>query len=310
MIKYFLFGSDLMKRTEILGTLAAFFANVIFGFSFLFSVITLKFAQPLVILAIRFSVAFIILNILWLLRIIKLDFKNKNAFSLIPMCLAQPLFYFIFEIYGISMTSSAISGVIISLVPVFVMVLSSALLKESANLKQWLFAACSIVGTVLINVFSNDGNENTVLGILILLGAVLCAAIFNLLSRKKSKEFSPIERTYMMFGTAAVGFNIIAAIMYKGNYLPQIINACSNPSFSLSIVYLAVVSSIIAFYIYNYATSKIDLIKAASFSNIIPVVSIIAGVLILGDSFSILQFICSALIILGVWGVNHFGKKE
>ena len=55
-----------MKEHGIKGILAALVPNVIFGFSFLFSKIALDYAHPLMILAIRFTVAFAVLNILWL----------------------------------------------------------------------------------------------------------------------------------------------------------------------------------------------------------------------------------------------------
>ena len=103
------------NKKSIFGSLAALIANIIFGFSFLFSKVALSAANPLIILAVRFTVAFLVLNILWLLGIVKLNFKGKNIKRLILMSLAQPLLYFIFELYGINATSSAISGVIISL---------------------------------------------------------------------------------------------------------------------------------------------------------------------------------------------------
>ena len=50
------------KRIEILALIAVIGGNVIFGFSFLFSKIALGMVQPSVLIAIRFSVAFIALN--------------------------------------------------------------------------------------------------------------------------------------------------------------------------------------------------------------------------------------------------------
>ena len=65
-----------MKNKTILPTAAAILTNVIFGFSFLFSTVALRHAHPLLILQIRFTVAFAVLNLLWLLGIVKLDFKG------------------------------------------------------------------------------------------------------------------------------------------------------------------------------------------------------------------------------------------
>ena len=133
-------------KKQLLGMLAALTANVIFGFSFIFSKLALQSSHPLIILAVRFTVAFAVLNLLLLTGKIKLKLKGKPKKRLVMMGLAQPLLYFIFELYGLSLVSSALSGVIIALVPVAVMLLAIAFLKERPTILQVLCTAFSIVG--------------------------------------------------------------------------------------------------------------------------------------------------------------------
>ena len=291
-------------KNKILASLAALIPNIIFGFSFLFSKTALAFAHPLIILAVRFTVAFLVLNIMWALRLVKLNFKGKKIGKILLMALAQPLLYFIFELYGIDATSSAMSGVIISLVPVAVIVLSTVFLKEKPTTLQVGCAILSLSSVAAISILSNDGNRITLYGILLLLGAVVCAAVFNIISRGESAKFTPFERTYMMFLVGAVGFDIIAVATLQGRFLPELTSAAVHPEFWGAIGYLAVLSSIVAFMLYNYATTKISAVRAASFSNIITVVSVLAGLLIMKENLSIPQLICCTLIILGVYGVN------
>ena len=86
------------------------------------------------------------------------------------------------------------------------------------------------------------------------------------------------------------------------------VQTCALPicsySFWVAILYLAVLSSVAAFMLYNYSTTVISATRAASFSNIITVVTVIAGVTILHEHFTPTQYLLCALIILGVWGVN------
>ena len=289
---------------NIKGSIAALTANIIFGFSFLFSKVALDYANPLIILAVRFTIAFAVLNILWLFGIVKLNFKGKPKKRIILMALAQPLLYFIFELYGIEKTSSAMSGVIISLVPVAVILLSTFVLKEKPTRSQILFSVLSLMAIVVISILSNDGGENSLVGILLLLGAVICAAAFNILSRSEAQRYSPFERTYMMFLIGTVGFNIIAIASLRENYILELTSAAISPQFWGAIFYLSVLSSIAAFMLYNYSTSVISSVRAASFSNIITVVSVLAGIFILGEVLSLPQLICCLLIIIGVFGVN------
>ena len=298
------------KRDNIIGILAALVPNIIFGFSFLFSKIALNVAHPLIILAVRFTVAFLLLNILWAVGFVKINFKGKNVKKILIMAVCQPLLYFIFELYGIAGTSSAISGVIISLVPIAVIVISSLFLKEKPTVLQIVFSVVSLLSVAAISILSNNGNNNSIIAIVLLLGAVTCAAVFNILSRSEAEKFTPVERTYMMFLVGAVGFDIIAVAALRENLIPQFLLATANYEFWGAIVYLAGLSSIAAFLMYNWATTKIDAVRASSFSNVITVVSVFAGVVINGEKLTILQFIFCLLIIIGVYGANRAKRIE
>ena len=78
-------------KKENLGMAAALVSNIIFGFSFIFSKMALTAAHPLVILAVRFTVAVAVMNLLWLFGVIKLSFKGKPKKGLLLMAIAQPL---------------------------------------------------------------------------------------------------------------------------------------------------------------------------------------------------------------------------
>ena len=299
------------SKKQLFGSVAALVANMIFGFSFIFSKAALSVSHPLVILAVRFTVAFIFLNLIFLIFGIKLRFKGKPKRNLILMGIMQPLLYFIFELYGLSMVSSALSGIILALVPVGVMLLAVPVLKEKPTFIQGLFIILSIISVSLISVISDNGSKSYFSGIILLVCAVMCASLFNVFSRGESERFSAYERTYIMFLLATVGFNLIAAVTLKGEYLPLIISSVKSPYFIVPIIYLSLVSSIGAFLLYNYATTVISAVRAASFSNIITVVTVLAGVIILKEKLTILEYILCAVIILSVWGVNAFtGEKK
>lgn len=299
-----------MDKKQAFGMLSAFLANVIFGFSFLFSKMALSVAHPLIILSARFTLAFIVMSIMALLGIVKLNLKGKKLGSLIAMGIAQPLCYFIFELYGLSLVSSALSGIIIALVPVAVLIISALFLKEKPTLRQGLSVAVSLIGISIISIISNDGQKSYPIGIILLVLAVISAALFNILSSKNADNFSPFERTYMMFLIGAVGFNLIGFAVLKGQYLKGFGEAFLNSSFIIAIVYLAIISSVAAFMLYNYATSKISVIRAAAFSNIITVVSLMAGIFILKENFSYIEVLLCVPVLLGVFGVNFKAKTD
>ena len=91
-------------RTKALA--AVILGNSIFGFSFLFSKIALDLTLPSVMLAFRFTVAFLALNlVVWIGKMTgKLEFslKGKPLKYVLLLALFQPGIYFIAESYGIT----------------------------------------------------------------------------------------------------------------------------------------------------------------------------------------------------------------
>lgn len=296
------------KKNNIIGIICALVPNIIFGFSFLFSKTALLYAHPLIVLAVRFTVAFLIFSLLIATKIVKVDFKGKDIRKVLLMSLMQPLLYFFFELYGLNGTSSALSGIITSLVPIGVIVLSAVVLKEKPTLIQTVCSCISVLAVAIVSVMDGNSGENRILPVIMLFCAVCCSATFNILSRSEAEKFTATERTYMMFAVGAVGFNVIAIVALRENFVFELTKACSNAGFWGAICYLVIASSIFAFLLYNYATTKIDAVRASSFSNIITVVSVLAGTVILKEPLSIMQAVLCAVIVLSVWGANRVKK--
>lgn len=300
------------NKTNILPILSGILTSSIFGLSFLFSKKALDIVEPFTLLSFRFLVAFIIMSILKLLGIIKINYIGKNIKNLIILGLTQPIIYFIFETYGIQFSSSSQAGLMIALIPIFVTVLSAYALKETPSKLQCGFIFLSVSGVIFIVVMAGSTSSGgSLLGIFLLLGAVLSAAMFNILSRKFSEKFSPMELTYAMMAMGAVFFNFISICNHiRDNTLFQYFSPLKNINFLVSLAYLGILSSIIAFFLINFTLSKIEASKSAIFANLSTIVSIIAGVVLLHESFKSYHLIGSILILLGVWGTNYFTRKD
>ena len=141
--------------------------NIIFGFSFMFSKTAIKYAHPLIVLAVRFTAAFALMNILWLIGAVKINLKGKNIKKVLLMALMQPLCYFIFELYGIAGTTSALSGVIISLVPIGVIIISGLFLKEKPTAAQVVCSVIAVAAVSAISIMQSTDGKNGFLRVII-----------------------------------------------------------------------------------------------------------------------------------------------
>lgn len=283
---------------------------LIFGFSFIFTKEALYEVGPFHLLGFRFGMAALLLSFLKLTKVIKVKYKGKKLQKLVAIALAQPVTYFVFEAFGIKLTNSSESGMMIALIPVVVTILAAIFLKEFPSKIQVFFVGLSVAGAIFIIIMKSNEIGSNVIGIIVLLMAVLCASIFNILSRKYSTEFKPVEITFAMMWIGAITFNTISVLQHiiKGeisNYFVPLL----NPKVVSAVFYLGILSSVIAFFLANYTLSKIEASRSAVFANLASVTSIVAGVLIRYEPFYWYQIVGAIMILSGVWGTNYFQRK-
>lgn len=289
--------------------LAVLLGNTIFGLSFLFSKLALRLTVPSVLIAVRFIVAFAVLNMIVLVGkrlrrgdgtpLVAFSLKGKPLRDVLLMALFQPVIYFMAENYGILYTSSAFAGVIIAVIPIAGMAFDRLLLGTKISRKQAICAVCSVLGVVLTTVGAKDMTSSAK-GIVVLLIAVIAAALFYVFSKKAASDYNPLERTYVMFGVGSVTYFIIASLQCRGSYDTLVISALSQPVFWSAIAYLAVLSSVVAFLLLNFGNSHISVSQASLFANFTTVISTLAGVLLLHETFTVPQIIGTAIILISV----------
>ncbi len=293
---------------KIQATLAALCAQVIFGFSFMFTKIALDFTSPLILIADRYIVAFLALSIVMILSKTKMNL-HKNLWKLILMSIFQPLLYFIFESYGIQMTTSAFSSIMISMIPVVSMISGIFILREIPSTMQYVFTAMSIGGVVIMALAGNAQGTVTPLGIILLLGAVFSSVAYNIASRKISAEFSTFERTYAMTIIGMISFVLIALAENIKNPI-AVLTPFLSAEFTWAILYLGVFSSVVAFLFLNFANTHLPVAKTTVFSNITTVVSVIAGAIFLNEKMSMEAILSTLMIIVGVFGVQVLATRK
>lgn len=296
------------KQNHSRAILAGIIGNSIFGLSFLASKIALSYTTPILLLFLRFGFTFIILNLLLLFHIAELHFTGKKLLPVILLGICQPVLYFLFENYGIQLTTSSFSGIMIGLVPIAGYFMGSLFLKELFIKNKFFWSVCSVLGVVFISLFGQENGSVTGLGILFLALAVLTAAFYNILSKGCSDDFSPFERTYIMFAVGFVSFSLISVLQYKNQLLPAIQICLSDMRVFLSVLYLALFSSVIAFFCLNYAVSYLTVQQATSYTNLTCVVSVAAGVFILHEPVSLPHIIGIVIIILSIYKFNKISS--
>ncbi len=296
------------KKVHLAGIAMA----TIFGFSFMFSKMALLYISPIGLIAYRFLVALIVFEILRLSKVIKIRFQRSQFKYLFWVAIFQPILYFLFETYGLERTTSGEAGMMIALIPIFVTLLSTVILKEKPRPIQFLFIILSVSGVLLIQILKAEGGlEVEVLGFLLLLGAVLSAALFNIASRTASRTVKPYELTYFMMLFGAIVFNIMYFIdlIIKGKVLSYITNLFYI-ELLIPIFYLGIIASIGGFFLVNFALSKAPAHITSIYANLSTIVAIIAGAILLSEPLYSYHLIGGLMIVTGVYGTVAFRKYK
>jgi drug/metabolite transporter (DMT)-like permease len=166
------------------------------------------------------------------------------------------------------------------------------------------FLLVSLAGVGTIALGSSNG-ENTPRGVLLLFSATVAASLFNVLSRRMSRHFSPVEVTFAMMASAAAVFGALAFSGGTAGLAARTIPALP------AVAYLGCLSSVLAFFLVNFNLGRLRAARSAVFSNLSTAVSVAAGVIFMGEAFGWPQAAGSALILAGIWGANtSFAQAE
>ena len=304
--------SEQTKLSRAAPYLAGVGFAVIFGLSFLFTKSALEQVDFLRLLGFRFAVAAVAISVLGISGLVPVRLRGKRLQGVLLVALFQPIAYFLFETNGILRSSTSQAGMMIALIPIAVAVLSRIVLGEKSSMGQMACILLSVSGVAIVALQgSGEVGGGGPAGLLFLFGAVCSAAFYNIFSRRSSRDFSPVEITFVMVWMGAIVFNSLAFLThwFQGS-LHTYFEPLRTPAVVTSLLYLGVVSSVLAFFLVNFAISRLPVSQASVFANLVTVVSIAAGVLIRGESFGLVSFVGATMIILGVFGTNYLGQRR
>lgn len=274
------------------------------GFSNIFTRIAVRSALPEVLLATRFFVALLMMHLFILAGKAKISFHGKRVGDLLLLGTLQPVLYFYFESYGIFYTNAALAGAMMAMNPIVALIMAVLLLKEKPSVKQKIFIWFPIVGVVIVTVSTHTIAAVRPLGVVLLMAAACCGGFAKIINRKISSEFTAFERTYIMIIMGFVTFTFIALIKNWENF-NSLILPFREPSFLISAFMLGAFCSFASFLCLNFAATALPVTQIAAFPSLSTVVSIAAGVLILGEPFTFTACIGAMLIVAGVWNMTR-----
>jgi len=291
-----------MKDKISLPLLAAGAGNVIWGFGYLFIRIGQQSASPEVLLAIRFVVAFFLMNLLVLFGFQKVSFRGKPWKSILILALSE-LGCFYFESYGIYYTNASFAGTLMAIVPVVSIGFSIVFLREYPTKRQAFFCLFPVAGVAILAINGNAEGYVQPIGVLLLICFCFASATYRTFNRKAAEDFTPFERAYVVIGACMVSF-VLSSMRETGGDISCYLEPMKEPSFVAVILVMSVFSSVAANLLVNYAAGKIGVVEMSIVGTICTICSMFGGIIFLGEPMNLTAFIGAMMILIGIHQVT------
>ncbi|HIW73774.1 MAG TPA: DMT family transporter [Firmicutes bacterium] len=293
------------KKDIMFGCLCAVGCESLFGLSYIFTKNATETTSVFALLGWRFLIALISMSICAVTGLIKIHLRRRNILPLISIALCSPIIYYIGETFGIKLTTASESGTFLACIPVASVVASTLILRKKPTKCQVTGIIITLMG-VLITVFAAGGSTSfSMIGYGALFLAVIGYALYSVFV-EKAKEYSGAEVTFIMLALGATVFSVCAITegLFEGSIDTLLLLPFTDRWFLITVLYEGIVCSVLATSLSNIAISKIGVNRASSFLGIATVVSILSGILILHEDFSLLQLLGAFVIISGVYTAN------
>lgn len=277
--------------------LSMIFVNVMWGLS----VVASKHAMnsgftPLVLALVRYVIASACLVPALLKSEKRMSLKKRD---MLPMALSGFVgitVYYFFEYHGINRTSAVDASLILAAIPILTMLTESVLFHTRMRLMQTVGSLVSLGGVALILVGSAQ-EQASLTGNLLILGAAAVWVAYIFLSRRLREDYSSLAMNTWQALSALLTLIPLA--------LTETCDIAAIPwdGWAAAAV-LAAICSALCYYLYGNALPAMSPLASAIYINLIPLTTIIAGVMFLNESITWINAVGGLLIVVSIAMVN------
>jgi drug/metabolite transporter (DMT)-like permease len=270
---------------------------VIWGVNFPIVKITFREMPPMVFNAVRFAGATILLLLVLWRSGRAAPVRREDWPALLGLGLVGHSLYQILFINGLARTTASNSSLILAMVPLFVAMLSAALRIDHVAPRTWTGIVLAFAGLFLL-VTGREGltlSTSTLAGDGLTLLCTVCWALFTVFSRPFLRRYSPLQLTVVTMASGVPALVVGAA----PQLLRQSWHAVSWLAWS-ALSFSTVLAVAVGYVVWHASLQAVGGPRTAVYSNLIPVATLIASWLLLGETLGALQALGGAIVLAGV----------
>ncbi|NRP71968.1 hypothetical protein ILFOPFJJ_02861 [Ensifer psoraleae] len=249
---------------------------------------------PFTATALRFALAFPLFLVL--MRATATEWprlQGREWLILLVQAGAGSVGYTTLLISGLRLTPAADAGVIIGTLPIVSAAIAIVLLGERPDRSILLAIALAAAGVLSIVFRADSGGTHSLLGNILVFGAVVCEGLFILINKRLTTAISPLALSTLMAG---LGVAVSAPIA-----LLEIPQAAAITTQSITAVaYYALVPTVGGFLLWYAGLAKVSGTEASVFTALAPVSAVFLAFAMLGEPISANQLIGIACVLAAV----------
>jgi len=283
------------SKHVIIGLLSGLSAAAIWGGMYVVSKVVLEVIPPFTLLTTR-----LLLGILALAIVIALRPKAKLTWSQVwQIFLVGVVGYGIslgFQFVGTKLSTASNGSLVTSATPAFILIFAPFLLGEKNTPRRLIALAVSTLGVLaVIDPRSAELSSSLFWGNMSLIAAALTWALYSVLVRKVTQSTDVITSTAIMLAGGLPSSILFSAVELKTQGMGVI-----TPGIIGGILFLGIISTAIAMFLWNYAFAEIPAAVASLTFFAQPVVGTLLGWFFLGERITPLFLFGGVLIGIGL----------
>lgn len=274
----------------------------VWGVSFLSIKVVVQVIPPMSQGAARFLIASAILVVVKKMSGNKQKIERKDYKDLLAVGAIGISLYFYFENSSMLYLPTSIAGILIATIPIFTMISDAIFYKVAIPKIKWIGVVLSIFGVYLIvsNQEIGIGADRSIFltGLAMMIGAIFSWIVYAMFMKKLSYKYDSLTITCYQ--------SIVGALCFLPfSFGEEILWSRIDFVIILNLIFLSVICSAMAFLGYNFAVAKIGASESSIYLNLMPIVTMVAGVLVFKERLGYMQILGSILVLASIYIVEH-----
>jgi drug/metabolite transporter (DMT)-like permease len=282
-----------MKISKPIAIMLATITAFIWGMSFLSIKVAVAVIPPMSLGLVRFIIASTILLASFGISGKRPRLATKDLPLMAGAGLVGVTLYFLGENNGVKLLTASESSILVGTIPVITVLAERLFIKTRLGPLQYAGAALSALGVSLIVVESLRITPEP-LGYAFMACAAVSWVAYAFMTRPLLRKYEHTEITFWQSLFGAAGFLPFALFETMDFSLV-------TPVIVLNVLYLGIFCSALGYLFYVISMSVLGAGVASVFINLIPVVSVTASFLILGERLSTVQLTGGGIAVAGVY---------